>query len=218
MVVHMSPSGLRERKKDQTRQAIREAAVRLFADRGFERVTVTEIASEANVSVATVFNYFPTKDEIVFSGMEVFETELLHAIRDREPGTSVLAAFKAFILGLHGMLVSTNPNGATRLAQISRIVLGSPALQDREGQIFSRSARALARLIAQETDAAADDMNPYVVANTLIGVHRAMLDQVRRRAASRTPPSTISRDVHSYAEQALTLLADGLGDYAIKSP
>ena len=214
----MSPAGLRERKKEQTRQAIREAAIRLFADRGFESVTVTEIASEANVSAATVFNYFATKDEIVFAGMEVFETALLHAISDREPGTSVLAAFKGFLLDTHGMLVSTDPDVAPRLAEISRVILGSPALLDREGQIFSRFARALAGLIAEETGAAADDMSPSVAANTLIGVHRAMLDQVRRRAASSSPLLIIAGDVRANAERTLTLLATGLGDYAIKSP
>lgn len=214
----MSPAGLRERKKERTRQAIREVAVRLFADRGFEGVTVTEIASEADVSVATVFNYFPTKDEIVFAGMEVFETELLDTIRNRRAGTSVLAAFKGFILDLHGMLVSTDPDDARRLAQISRIVLGSPALIDREGQILARFAAALATVIAEETDAADDDMSPWVAANTLIGVHRAMLDQVRRRVVSGSPLSTVARDVRSGAEQALRLLATGLGDYAIKSP
>jgi len=214
----MSPVGLRERKKEQTRRAIHEAAVRLFADRGFEGVTVNEIADRANVSVATVFNYFATKEDIVFAGMEVFETDLLQAIRDRPAGTSVLVAFKRFILDFHGMLVSTDPDATAQLAAVSRIVLGSPALLAREGQIISRFAQALATLIAEETGAAADDIEPVVAANALMGVHRAMLAQVRRRVAQGSRLSTIARDARSHAEQALTLLATGLGDYATNQP
>jgi len=214
----MSPVGLRERKKQQTRQAIRGAAARLFSERGFEQVTVTEIASEANVSAATVFNYFPTKEDIVFAGMEAFETDLLHAIRVREAGTSVLTAFKTFILDLHGILVSTDPEATRELTAVSRIVLDSPALLAREAQILARFAQTLAALIAEETGAADDDINPLVAANTLMGVHRAMLDQVRRRIADNTSRATVARDVRSHAERALTLIATGLGDYATKRP
>src|SRR3954452_17629013 len=96
--------GLRERKKQRTRRLIADTARRLFAERGFERVTVAEIAREAEVSEATVFNYFPTKEDLFYSRLEAFEDELLQAIRTREPGTSVLAAFRAFLLGQQGVL------------------------------------------------------------------------------------------------------------------
>ena len=68
--------GLRQRKKQQTRQAIYEAARRLFAARGFDRITVAEVAREANVSEVTVFNYFPTKEDLFYAGMHFFEEEL----------------------------------------------------------------------------------------------------------------------------------------------
>src|SRR5215211_175519 len=93
-----SQSGLRERKKQQTRQVIAEAAHRLFTERGFETVTVAEVAREADVSEGTVFNYFPTKEELFFSGMEAFEAQLVEAVRDRSAGESVPAAFRRFVL------------------------------------------------------------------------------------------------------------------------
>src|SRR5919204_2779059 len=90
--------GLRERKKQQTRLHIADTARRLFVDRGFEEVTVADVAREADVAVATVFNYFPTKEDLFYSGMESFEAQLLASVRDRPAGESVLAAFRRVVL------------------------------------------------------------------------------------------------------------------------
>src|ERR671937_1776253 len=91
-------TGLRERKKEQRRQRIADSARRLFAERGFEGVTVAEVAREANVSEGTVFNYFPTKEDLFYSGMESFEAALIEAVRNRPAGESVLAAFRRYVL------------------------------------------------------------------------------------------------------------------------
>ena len=77
---------LRERKKEQTRQLIADTARRLLAERGFDAVTVAEVAREADVSEKTVFNYFPTKEELFYSRLEAFEEELLQALTARAPG------------------------------------------------------------------------------------------------------------------------------------
>src|SRR5829696_677358 len=100
-------SGLRERKKQQTRQLIADTARELFASRGFEAVTVTDIARAADVSAQTVFNYFPTKEDLFYSRLEEFESELVGAVRDRAPGESVLTAFAQFILAQQGALDDT---------------------------------------------------------------------------------------------------------------
>src|SRR6266536_5632612 len=98
--------GLRERKKQRTRQLIADTAMRLFRERGFDGVTVAEIARAAEVAEATVFNYFPTKEDLVYGRMEAFEEELLRAVRERAPGESVLAAFGRFALVPRGLLAS----------------------------------------------------------------------------------------------------------------
>ena len=84
--------GLRERKKLRTRQLIAETAVRMFVERGFDAVPVAAVARAAEVSEATVFNYFPTKEDLVYQGMEAFEDELLASVRDRPAGESIVTA------------------------------------------------------------------------------------------------------------------------------
>src|SRR5919199_3377642 len=96
--------GLRERKKRRTRELIAATARRLFAERGFEDVTVAQIARAAEVSEQTVFNYFPTKEDLVYWRLGSFEDELLASIRDRTPGEAAVAAFRRFVLAQRGLL------------------------------------------------------------------------------------------------------------------
>lgn len=142
--------GLRERKKQRTRQQIADAAWRLFAERGFEAVPVTEIAREAEVSEATVFNYFPTKEDLVFHRMEAFEDELLTAIRDRPEGESIVDAFGRFVLRPRGFLGSDDQAATEGMRRVARVMTGSPALQARERDILDGYTSSLAALIAED--------------------------------------------------------------------
>jgi AcrR family transcriptional regulator len=209
--------GLRERKKQRTRQLLSETARRLFSERGFEQVSVAEIAREADVSEMTVFNYFPSKEDLVYSGLETFEEQLLAAIRERPPGQTVIAAFGEFILEPRGFLAAEDDAAARELIAVTRMIAASPALLAREQQIFARYTDTLARLIAEETGARAGDLRPYVVASALIGVHRALISFVRERlAAGVSDRRRLARQVRQRGENALTLLADGLLGYAPK--
>ena len=143
--------GLRERKKLQTRQLIAETARALFTERGFERVTVAEIARTADVSEKTVFNYFPTKEDLVYWRLESFEEGLLAAVRDREPGESALSAFGRFMAVPRGMLAEGDQ--AERLAGVARMIESSPSLLAREQQVFARYTATLAAALAEETGA-----------------------------------------------------------------
>src|SRR5215472_14949900 len=116
--------GLRERKKLRTRESIRDTAVRLFLARGFDRVTVAEVAREADVSEATVFNHFPTKEDLLYSRMEAFEGELLDAVRTRAPGQSALDAFAAFVFAIRGLMAE---DAGEEVASWARLVTESPA-------------------------------------------------------------------------------------------
>jgi AcrR family transcriptional regulator len=210
-------TGLRERKKQQTRQLLTDTARRLFAQRGFENVSVSEIARLADVSEATVFNYFPTKEDLVYGGLERFEGALLAAVRDRPIGETVIDAFGRFILEPRGLFAAPDEQAARELLTVGRMIAASPALLAREEQIFARYTRALARLIADEVQAPEGDLRPYVTANALIGVHRALIDYVREQL--KTEPldrERLSRSLRKRGHTALELLRDGIGDYAPK--
>jgi AcrR family transcriptional regulator len=207
---------LRERKKQQTRQLIAETARRLFAERGFEAVTVAEVARAADVSQATVFNYFPTKEDLFYSGLEAFEDALLAAIREREAGESVLDAFGRFVLQPRGLLAATEPEAIEHLAAITRTITQSPALLAREQRIFDRYTASLAELLAEETGAAPDAVEPRIAANALLGVHRTLVDYSRTQIAAGVRNPLLARRVRAQGRQALALLEHGLGDYAAK--
>jgi AcrR family transcriptional regulator len=213
----MEAVGRRERKKLQTRQLLADTARRLFAERGFEQVSVAEVAREADVAEATVFNYFPSKEDLVFSGLERFEDELLATIRDRPRGETILQAFGRFVLQPRGFLAARDQQAAERLLEISGMIAQSPALRAREQQIFARYTISLTQLIADETGAAADDPRPAVAASALIGVHRALIDQVRRHILSGDDDlPRLARSTRTSGRKALALLEQGLGAYGIR--
>jgi AcrR family transcriptional regulator len=211
----METAGLRERKKEHTRGLIAETARRLFAERGFERVTVAEIARAADVSQQTVFNYFPRKEDLVYWRLESFEEELLATVRDRPPGESVLAAFGRFLLVQRGLLASDDPAVRDRLAAITRMIVASPALLARERDVFAAYTDSLAAAIAAEPGSGGE-AEARVAASAMMGAHRALVDHARRRIVEGAEPKTVAREVRARGKAALALLERGLGGYAVR--
>jgi len=202
--------GLRERKKLRTRQQIADTAWRLFAERGFDEVPVALIARAAEVSEATVFNYFPTKEDLVFHRMEAFEDELLTAIRGRGEGESIVEAFGRFVLRPRGFLGSDDPEATDGMRRVARVMTGSPALQARERQILDRYTSTMAALIGEERGMSAGDPEPWVMANALIGVHRALVSYTHRQALEGVPNRRIARNVLRHGKRALAILEQGI--------
>jgi AcrR family transcriptional regulator len=207
-------AGLRERKKLQTRDAIREAARRLFGERGFDSVTVAEVARAAGVSEGTVFNYFPTKEDLFYGQMEEFEAELVAAVRERPAGESVLKAFRRFVLARSERLASDEV--ADIVATAARTIAGSAALQAREREIWANYTGALAAVIAEEARAGEDPIVSLVVANALMGVQRALVEHVRASVLAGLHGPELLVDVKSKWRRAFARLERGLGDYAVK--
>jgi AcrR family transcriptional regulator len=210
------PTGLRERKKHQTREAIAEAAWRLFLDRGFDDVTVAEVARAADVSEATVFNYFPTKEDLAYHRMEDFEDALLEAITKRDPGTSVVDAFGSFVLEPRGFLRADGDVRRGDPLAVTKIFTDSPTLLARERQIYDRYAERLIDIIAEERGAHPDDLEPLVIARALISLHRAMIDHVRQRVLAGASTEAIRSEIRSRGRRGLALLKEGL-DHGLPS-
>jgi AcrR family transcriptional regulator len=204
--------GLRERKKLRTRQAIAEAAKRLFLERGFDQVSVAEVARAADVSEQTVFNYFPTKEDLVFERMDTFEHELLTAVRERPERETPLRAFVRFILDRSDTAMAGD--GRRRVAHLTQLVTDSPSLMARERQIVAKYTDALTALLAEETGAGPNDIEPRLAAEAMMAYHRSLVDFARRRSMSRKRSGDLAAEIRAEGERALAFLEHELDDYA----
>ena len=196
--------GLRESKKLRTRQVIADESMRLFAQNGFDRVTVSEIAAAAGVSEKTVFNYFPTKEDLFFDEVPQREALLVGAIERREPGESILGALRRLQLAECPRLCSP------QFATFARIIEESPALQAKELEVMARFARVLAETI--QAEAGVDERDARIAAGLLISVHRQIFSRARKQALAGTTGPGAVRRLRADLERAYELLEHGLGE------
>ena len=207
--------GLRERKKQQTRQRIFDAARKLFAERGFDAVTVADIARLADVSEVTVFNYFPNKEDLFFGGMTFFEEQLLEAVRTRPRGESALKALRRRLLdSVDGLRTRERIEAVLKAAGA---MSSSPALLTRERDIVDRYTRRLAALLAEETGADPDDVEAMAAAAALFGAHRAVVNYVRKRVAAGGRGTALVEETRTQIRRAFGRLEKGLGTYSVRA-
>jgi AcrR family transcriptional regulator len=203
-------TGLREFKKSQTRRDIADAAGRLFTERGFEAVTTEEIAEAAGVSKKTVFNYFPTKEDLVFDRAEEREAGLIAAVRDRPAGMSVLDSFRVGGLTLCDEL-------AVSAAPFQRGLFGliesSPALAKRWHTLRNHYVEVLTAELAAAAGAAPDDPLPTAVASALLGAQRATMKAARGKLREGLPPAEVADWLRVQVNRMYDQLAAGIGDY-----
>src|SRR2546423_7330058 len=146
----MTDQGLRERKKARTRQAIADAAARLFAERGYEQVAVSDVAREAEVSEQTVYNYFPTKEQLVTDYDQDVQDQLSRLIRTRAPGTTPAAAIREFVLdSVEGIRRVPAEQWQGELGYLAAI---SPTVHRLVLEMSDRQADALATAISETAD------------------------------------------------------------------
>jgi AcrR family transcriptional regulator len=145
--------GRRERKKAATRQAIADAALGLFLERGYDRVSIREIADTADVSTTTLFKHFPSKESLVFDLGDDVEAMLVSTVRDRPGGQSIIDA-------LHTHVRTRFPKVARdpRLAEFHGLIDSTPALRAYAERLWTRHAAALAAAIADDYGVGHDDL------------------------------------------------------------
>jgi len=169
--------GLRERKKARTRRLIADTAARLFAERGYEHVAVTDVAREAEVAEQTVYNYFPTKEQLVTDREQQIQDRLCDLIRSRLPGVTPAAAVRDFVLESVAGIRSI-PEDLWR-GELGYLAAISPAVHRLVLELADRQAAALAEVISDTTGAPPEVARLQGIA--LAGVFQIIISEAGRR-------------------------------------
>ncbi|ROO90692.1 TetR family transcriptional regulator [Actinocorallia herbida] len=202
--------GLRERKKRETRQLISDIATGLFLERGFDEVTVVEVAAVANVSAKTVFNYFPRKEDLFLDRFPDLLERVASAVRERPEGATPLKALKdEYLL----MLEERDPVtgfGDERLTAFRQVIHNSPALQGRVREVVQELEDLLAVLFAEAYGEEADDPDVRMAALTTVGVLRTVNWASARMIAAGESGDALADHLRDLAERLFARLERAL--------
>jgi AcrR family transcriptional regulator len=176
-----APVGRRERKKAATRRAIADAALRLFLERGYHQVGIRDIAEAADVSTTTLFKHFPGKEALVFDQDRDREAELVAAVRDRDPGQSVLDALRQHVLD-SWLPIAAHPEAAA----FNDLVDSTPELRAYAERMWTRHAGSLATAIADAVGVDHDDLACAALARFVLEIPALTRGRLDRRAAVET--------------------------------
>ena len=203
-------SGLRERRKQQTRQAISDTATAMFAARGFDQVTIAEVAEAAGVAKMTVTNYFARKEDLVFDRAEGIIRHLADVVATRAPGESMLAAIRR---DYAEAVARADVTLGLSSPEFARMIVGSPALISRALEMLDQREQALGDAIAAELGD--DGSQPRVVAALLASVHRVLSAEATQRSLAGQPRAEICAWLAGAATAAFDLLEPALGGYGV---
>ncbi|MFB6991439.1 TetR/AcrR family transcriptional regulator [Streptomyces sp. NPDC056230] len=201
-----APMSLRERKKQLTYQAVSEAAIAMFLERGFDKVSVAEVAAAADISKPTLFRYFPAKEDLVLHRFADHEDESARVVAARGEGESPLEALhRHFLDGLERRDPVTGLCDIPQVLAFQRLLYGTPSLVARLYGYQGRSEAALARALG-------DRVRDRLAAGQIIAVLRILaLENWRRMDAGESADRTYGSAVEA-AELAFAQLRSGLGD------
>jgi AcrR family transcriptional regulator len=199
-------TGLRERKKRETRDALTRAALELFAERGYDETTLAEIAEAAGVSTRTIFAYFPSKEDILFSTIEAMRDALACALAERPAGTDALAALREFIL--------SSAHQKTELDyKLGRLCAADPTLSSHKRARIAQLQEVLAAAIADDLGVGPDDLRPQVAAASLTAAFEVLERQDRGLSTAPTNAEIAAAidPVISFVRAGLQALPDRTG-------
>ncbi|MEU5685090.1 TetR/AcrR family transcriptional regulator [Streptomyces venezuelae] len=209
--VTAQPLGLRERKKRQTATRIWRSALDLFLERGYDKVSVAEIAAAADVSKMTVFNYFGTKEDVLLGPVEEHVSDAADAVRDRAPGESAVAALRRqFLDQIEARDPSIGLSGGPRQLQMRQLISDTPALARRMLIFRMRGVELLADVLAEETG---DRLLAGVAAHQLVAARDAVILENHRRLLAGDDVDAMADDCAALAERAFDLVEKGLQEY-----
>ncbi len=200
--------GLRERKKRETRRLIADTAARLFAERGYERVAVVDVADAAGVSEQTVYNYFPAKQDLVFDRKEAIRQRLTTLIRQRPKGVSPAAAIRDEALRLVEGIRSISP--AEAVGGLDLLAWKSPTVRRLSLEVTDALADDLAAAIV-DTTKGSDQCLAKVQAIALAWVVQTITDESGRRRAAGESSSQIADELRPAVERIIDSLDGWMG-------
>lgn len=204
-------TGLRERRKRETRQAISDIATRMFVEHGFDEVTIAQVAEAAGVAKMTVTNYFPRKEDLVFDRAEVVVRHLADVITARAPGESMLAAIRR---DYAEAVARADVTIGLSTAGFAQMIVSSPALTSRVLEMLDARERALGDAIAAETRT--DSPQQRLVAALLCSVPRVLSTEASRRSLAGQSREEICAVLAGASTRAFDLLEPSLGSYGIR--
>ncbi|MET8812101.1 TetR/AcrR family transcriptional regulator [Streptomyces sp. NPDC004549] len=209
--------GLRERKKRETRQRISDIATGLFLERGFMAVTMADVAEAADVSVNTVYNYFPAKEDLFFDRAGGLVDRLTRWVRGRDTGES---AASAVLRELRGEVEAVSPRvGLTKgYDRFMRVVHEAPPLRSRLWTLQQEIQDHLAAALREETGATDGDPRPELIAGQICWVHQTVSAAIGRAMLAGREPGAVSREVLVLLDDIEELLSEQVLNYAIRQP
>ncbi|UYQ62974.1 TetR family transcriptional regulator [Streptomyces peucetius] len=201
--------GLRERKKRLTYRAISDAAIALFLERGFDAVSVAEVAAAADVSKPTLFRYFPAKEDLALHRFADHEDEAARVVAARPADVAPLEALRRHYLdGLSRRDPVTGLNDEPGVLAFHRLLYGTPSLVARLHAYQGRSERALAEALR---GAGVEGLAARLAAGQIVAVQRVLAEENWRRIAAGERAEDVERDAVSAAELAFAQLREGIG-------
>ncbi|GAA1944298.1 TetR/AcrR family transcriptional regulator [Amycolatopsis minnesotensis] len=205
--------GLRERKKERTRQAISDTAIAMFLERGFDEVAVSDVAAAAEVSKPTVFRYFPAKEDLVLHRFADHRGETARVVRARETGATPLAAVRRhFLDGLDRRDPVTGLCDSADVLAFHRLVFTTPAVTARLAELETSNLDELADVLREAAGDRDGSPRPRLVAAQILAVHQVLArENWRRLTTGGTADDTCAQAVAD-AETAFALLARGAAE------
>jgi AcrR family transcriptional regulator len=191
--------GLRERKKARTHRMIADTAARLFAERGYEHVAVSDVAREADVSEQTVYNYFPTKEHLVTDREPEIQRRLCELIRSRLPGTTPAAAVREYVLAVVAGIRDIAPE--LWRGEIGYLAAISPTVHRLVLELIDRLAAALAGVI-RSTSAVRPEI-ARLSGMALASVFQIIISEAGRRTRNGQSQAKIARELTRIIENVL---------------
>ncbi|GHB21842.1 MULTISPECIES: TetR/AcrR family transcriptional regulator [Streptomyces] len=208
--------GLRERKKRETRQRISDIATGLFLEHGFVTVTMAEVADAADVSVNTVYNYFPAKEDLFFDRSRGVVDRLSRWVRGRRVGES---AAVAVLRELREEVEAVSPRVGLMEGydRFMRVIHDAPALRSRLWSLQQEVHDDLEAALREETGADPDDPTPGLMAGQIGWLHQTVMSNISREMMARRDPADVSREVLTLLDGMEDLLSEKVLNYAVRA-